>query len=400
MRIRLLLHEIQQHLARSNMKLYLSVKSTVLVAGSSDTSLSMFEDLLRQDFTVTTVREGYQVLPVVRDVQPELILLYKNKRIGDIDGDEMCCQLKADPWTHDIPVIFLADKSDGEDVEQAMALGAVDYMNWSINPKIFLARIRAHLVNAAYIKALLVDKNYLEFEVEKQTKEFENLQQTTILALAALAEVRDQETGNHLLRTQNYIRTLANNLNTHPRFSAFLTPKVIDILFKCAPLHDIGKVGIPDRILLKKGRYEPHEFELMKSHPRLGYEALVNAQGSGAASLDFIEIGKQIVYCHHEKWDGSGYPQGLAGDSIPIPARLMALADVYDALISKRVYKDGMSHEEAASIILQGRGLHFDPDVVDAFLDLGDEFQNIAKRYADSDDELEAKELFLNQVMG
>jgi putative two-component system response regulator len=152
--------------------------------------------------------------------------------------------------------------------------------------------------------------------------------------------------------------------------------------------------------LLKKGRYEPHEFEIMKSHPRLGYEALVNAQYGSRHTPEFLEIAKQIVYCHHEKWDGSGYPQGLVGDAIPIPARLMALADVYDALISKRVYKDGMSHEQATHLIVEGRGRHFDPDVVDAFLILGGEFQDIARRYADSDEELAAKAAFLDQVMG
>jgi putative two-component system response regulator len=172
------------------------------------------------------------------------------------------------------------------------------------------------------------------------------------------------------------------------------------MLFKCAPLHDIGKVGIPDRILLKPGRYEPHEMEIMKTHPRLGYEALMQAQVASVESLEFIQIAKQIVYTHHEKWDGSGYPQGLAGDAIPIPGRLMALADVYDALISRRVYKDGMGHDKARAILVEGRGKHFDPDVVDAFLALEDEFQAIAERFADSDEELKEKAIRLATVVG
>jgi putative two-component system response regulator len=175
---------------------------------------------------------------------------------------------------------------------------------------------------------------------------------------------------------------------------------MIDMLFKCAPLHDIGKVGIPDRILHKPSRYEPHEFAIMKTHPALGYEALLHAQESAGESIEFLEIAKQIVYSHHEKWDGTGYPQGLSGDAIPMPARLMALADVYDALISKRVYKPGISHVQATDIIVEGRGKHFDPDAVDAFLALGDEFQAIAARHADSDEALEQKALFLATVTG
>jgi putative two-component system response regulator len=380
------------------MDLFLPVKPAILVADSSEAGASMLKALLQTHYSVETVQRGREVLALAQALQPELILL--DSQMADMAGFAVCNQLKADPLTHAIPVIFLANHADSDDEDRAMTLGAVDYVSRSVNPKILLTRIRAHLVNAAQAKTLHIDKTYLEFEVEKRAQAFAQLQQTTILALAALAEVRDQDTGNHLLRTQNYIRALANHLSRHDRFSDYLKPHVIDMVFKCAPLHDIGKVGIPDRILLKKGRYEPHEFEFMKSHPRLGYEALMNAQGDSGEDLEFLEIAKQIVYCHHEKWDGSGYPQGLVGDAIPIPARLMALADVYDALISKRVYKDGMSHERAKALIVEGRGRHFDPDVVDAFLRLEDEFQDIARRYSDSDEELATKAAFLSQVMG
>jgi putative two-component system response regulator len=245
-----------------------------------------------------------------------------------------------------------------------------------------------------------VSNEYLEFEVDKRARENAALQQVAILALASLAEVRDLDTGNHLRRTQNYVRALARQLRAYPRFSNFLNDHVIDMMFKCAPLHDIGKVGIPDRILLKPGRYEPHEFEFMKRHPKFGYKALQSAQDAAGGSMEFLEIAKQIVYAHHEKWDGTGYPRGLVGDAIPIPARLMALGDVYDALICKRVYKPGMSHEKAVGIIVEGRGTHFDPDVVDAFLALSEEFQEIAARYADSDEELQTKATFLETVIG
>jgi putative two-component system response regulator len=189
-------------------------------------------------------------------------------------------------------------------------------------------------------------------------------------------------------------------LRPHPRFSAVITLDMIDMLFKCAPLHDIGKVGIPDRILLKPGPYEPDEFAIMKTHPTLGYQALLHAQAAAGEPIEFLEVAKQIVHGHHEKWDGSGYPLGLAGDNIPIPARLMAVADVYDALISQRIYKSGHSHEQACAIIADGSGTHFDPDVVDAFTALSAEFQNIATHHADSTDELRQKAAFLTVVAG
>jgi len=172
------------------------------------------------------------------------------------------------------------------------------------------------------------------------------------------------------------------------------------MLFKSAPLHDIGKVGIPDRILLKPGRFEPHEFEIMKTHCKLGRDAIQHAEDQLGLEVEFLKYAKEIAYGHQEKWDGSGYPEGLAGDNIPISARLMAVADVYDALISRRVYKEGMPHDKAVGIIAEGRGSHFDPDIVDAFMALQQQFQDVAKRYADSDDELQAKAASLKTITG
>ena len=170
-------------------------------------------------------------------------------------------------------------------------------------------------------------------------------------------------------------------------------------MYKSAPLHDIGKVGIPDHILLKPGRFEPHEFEVMKRHPRLGYEALVKAEELLGMQVPFLRIAKDIALCHHEKWDGSGYPQGLHGEAIPLSARLMAIADVYDAVISRRVYNPEMPHEKAVAIIREGCGSHFDPAVVEAFLSLEEEFQDIARRYADTDESLQAKVQQMNMEL-
>jgi putative two-component system response regulator len=228
-------------------------------------------------------------------------------------------------------------------------------------------------------------------EIEQRMREIAALQDVTIHTMASLAETRDNETGNHIRRTSLYVKLLAEKLQDHPRFCDFLTPKNIELLYKSAPLHDIGKVGIPDRILLKPGRFEPHEMEIMKTHTTLGRDAILSAEKELGITVDFLTFAKEIAYSHQEKWDGSGYPLGLAGDTIPVSARLMAVADVYDALISKRVYKDGMPHEKAIGIIVEGRGNHFDPDIVDAFLAIQDQVLDVAHRYADTDHELDAK---------
>ena len=220
-------------------------------------------------------------------------------------------------------------------------------------------------------------------ELLQQTHEVELIKDTTILALSSLAETRDNETGNHIRRTQRYIQALAVQLREHPRFRHFLTEENVTLLFKIAPLHDVGKVGIPDAILHKPGKLTEEEFEIMKTHAALGGNAIASALEGIQVQSPFLEIACQIAMSHHEKWDGSGYPAGLEGDDIPIPARLMALADVYDALSCRRVYKSAMGAEEVETIILAGRGRHFDPDVVDAFSAIQDRFVEIAEKFRD-----------------
>ena len=220
-------------------------------------------------------------------------------------------------------------------------------------------------------------------ELLNRTNEIELIKDTTIVALSSLAETRDNETGNHIRRTQNYIKMLAVKLQDHPRFSHFLTDENVVLLFKIAPLHDVGKVGIPDSILHKPSKLTTEEFEIMKTHAMLGGNAIASAIEGINVSSPFLEIACQIAMSHHEKWDGSGYPDGLQGEDIPIPARLMALADVYDALSCRRVYKSAMASHEVETIILDGRGKHFDPDVVDAFMEIQPQFIEIAERYRD-----------------
>ena len=219
--------------------------------------------------------------------------------------------------------------------------------------------------------------------LRQRTEEVQRTQDATILSLASLAETRDNETGAHILRTQRYVKVLAERLAGHPRFKTVLDARSIDLMYKSAPLHDVGKVGIPDAILLKPGKLTPEEWEVMRQHPMLGAHALTAAEKE-LGETSFLRYAAEISATHHEKWDGSGYPNGLAGDAIPVSGRLMAVADVYDALISARVYKPAWPHEKATEAIRDGAGTHFDPDVVEAFLAIEDAIRAIAAEYSDA----------------
>ena len=365
-------------------------KPTILVVDDTPENLTMMSFLLKDRYKVKVANHGQKALRIAAsEPQPDLILL--DIMMPEMDGYEVCRQLQQDPQTRNIPIIFLTAKSSVEDEEFGLGLGAVDYITKPISPPVVLARVKTHLSLKASADFLRSKSDYLEQEVAKRTREISAVQDVTILAMASLAETRDNETGNHIRRTQHYVKALAEALRQQPKFATVLDDHTIAMLFKSAPLHDIGKVGIPDRILLKPGRYEPEEFAIMQRHPLLGLQAIEHAEQSLGTSVDFLRVAKEIAYGHHEKWDGSGYPQGLVGEAIPLSARLMAVADVYDALISRRVYKEGMPHQQAAEIIAQGRGSHFDPDVVDAFFQIEQTFVAIAQRYLDSDQDLKAK---------
>ena len=365
-------------------------KPTILVIDDTPENLSLMHALLKDLYRVKGANNGERGLRIAMgDPSPDLILL--DIMMPGIDGYTVCTRLKDDPKTRDIPVIFLTAKSGTADEERGFALGAVDFIGKPVSPPIVLARVRTHLALKATTD-FLRDKNaYLEAEVSSRTREVNAIQDVTILALASLAETRDSDTGNHIRRTQHYVRALAWKLSTHPRFRAYLTVTRIAMLFKSAPLHDIGKVGIPDRILLKPGRLTPEEFEIMKTHTTLGRDALEHAEQALGTEVAFLTMAKEIAYSHQEKWDGTGYPQGLKGDQIPIAARLMAVADVYDALICRRIYKEPIPHADAVSIIARSKGTHFDPDVVDAFLEIAEQFNAVALSYDDSDTDLQRK---------
>ena len=373
------------------------IRPVILVVDDTPDNLKLMSGLLKDTYRVKIANGGEKALAIAAsDSPPDLILL--DIMMPEMDGYEVCRRLKADRRTRNIPVIFLTAKAETQDEEMGLKVGAVDYLTKPISPPIVLARVETHLKLKASADFLRDKAAYLETEVTKRTQEVAAIQDVTILAMASLAETRDSDTGNHIRRTQFYVRALAERLKDHPRFSTHLDDGRIEMLFKSAPLHDIGKVGIPDRILLKPGRFEPHEFEIMKTHTTLGRDAIEHAERSLGMNVEFLACAKEIAYGHQEKWDGSGYPLGIGGDDIPVSARLMAVADVYDALISRRVYKQGMPHEKAVTIIIEGRGSHFDPDIVDAFIHLQDEFRTIAGRFADSDKDMERKKDYLDNA--
>ena len=356
--------------------------ATVLVVDDTPENLTLMGALLRDHFMVKVANNGEKALKIaMSDTPPDLVLL--DIMMPGLDGYEVCRRLKATAATRDIPVIFLTARSDPDDERMGLALGAVDYITKPISPPILLARVNTHLALKATADFLRDKSAYLEREVALRTLEVQAIQDVTIMAMTSLAETRDNETGNHIRRTQLYVKALAERLRNHPRFEAVLNERMIELLYKSAPLHDIGKIGIPDSILLKPGKLTVEEFEVMKTHTTLGRKAIEDAERRLGMRVAFLSVSKEIAYSHQEKWDGSGYPQGLAGDQIPVSARLMAVADVYDALINKRVYKAAFSHDQTCSTIVKGKGTHFDPDMVDTFVSIAEDFRSIALKYPD-----------------
>lgn len=362
----------------------------ILIVDDEPLNIGILMELLTEDYRVLPAKSGHDALNMIdTGPKPDLILL--DVMMPDMDGIEVCKLLKSRPLTSDIPVIFVSAKDDESDESEGFKAGAVDYINKPVSAVITRARVATHIKLAHAQKALQQQNNCLEVAVWQRTRELQLTQDITTLAMASLAETRDNETGNHIRRTQNYVRVLAEKLRHTEGFSHLLdSDHVIDLLYKSAPLHDIGKVGIADQILLKPGKLSDDEFVVMKQHAELGSLAIEKAEHELEEEIQsimggesFLRFAREIARYHHEKWDGSGYPEGLSGDDIPVSARLMAVADVYDALISKRVYKPAFSHSKAMQIIIEGRGSHFDPRVVDAFIELEPEVTHIAETYTD-----------------
>ncbi len=354
-----------------------ATKPTILIVDDTPDNITLLCALLGDQYRNKVATNGARALRIAQtSPHPDLILL--DIMMPEMDGYEVCRRLKEAPETRDIPVIFLTAKNQETDETKGFELGAVDYITKPISPPVLMARVHTHLALQMARTALAKHNETLEKLVEQRTRQLANLQNAIIVSLASLSEARDNDIGNHIRNTQYYIRELAQNLANHPRFRDVLTPQMIDTIYKTTPLHDIGKVGVPDRILLKPGKLLPEEFEEIKKHVVLGRDAILAAQKNLEIPDEFLAVAHDIIYYHHERWDGGGYVCGLSGENIPVSARLMALVDVYDALTCRRIYKDPMSHEQARQIITNGIGTHFDPDIVAAFLQVEDAFKAVS----------------------
>lgn len=354
-----------------------SKKEKILIVDDIPDNIMVLMNILKDDYTVIAATSGEKALELAhQDPKPDIILL--DIIMPNIDGYEICRRLHRDVQTRDIPIIFITAKTEADDEAKGLMLGAVDYIGKPIVPAIVLARVRNHL-------ELKQHRNHLEELVAQRTHQLKKAKESVIEAMGMVAEHRDPETGAHISRTKRYVNLITWELSKLPKYQKILTPHIIELVTHAAPMHDLGKIAIPDAILLKEGPLSLEEWKIMQTHSLIGEETIYLAEHKFNDN-DTLFIAKEIAGAHHEWWNGLGYPRGLKGENIPLWGRIMAVADVYDAIISRRAYKEAMSHKEAISYILKERGEQFDPEVVDAFMSVSEGFLETALKYADNDE--------------
>lgn len=349
-----------------------SERKQILIVDDSPEAIDALGNALPKHYKRQFALNGEKALDLLASSMelPDLILL--DVKMPGMDGYEVCNRLKKDERLKNIPIIFLSALTDTKDKIKGFENGGVDYIQKPFEILEVQARVDTHIKLHELQRKLEYQNKHLSQLVEEKVKEISDSQMATIYALAKLAESRDDETGEHLNRVRLFCRLMAEKLSMRNG----ITEDFINALEKASPMHDIGKVGIRDAILLKPGKLTPEEFEEMKQHTTIGANTLREVYQKYPNNY-FIAIGIEVAQSHHEKWDGSGYPNGINGEEIPLSARIMTLADVYDALRSKRVYKDAFSHEKSREIIFEGRGKHFDPLIIDVFLENEQEFAKI-----------------------
>ncbi len=351
------------------------IRRKVLIVDDTPENIQVLMNLLRDEYAIAVANNGERALSLATArPAPDIILL--DVMMPVMDGYEVCRRLKDDPHTASIPVIFITGLSDHADEQRGLDLGAVDYILKPFTPSLVKSRLRNHLELKTY-------RDKLEELVNERTKELILTQDAAIFGLGILAEYRDIETGEHIRRTQHYVRLIGESLKNHQRFNGYFDSQTLRQLFNSAPLHDIGKVGVPDIVLQKPGSLTSEEFLVIKQHTVFGREIIkrIEAGMHNHSASAFLHFAEELAYTHHERWDGTGY-HGMKGEEIPVSGRLMAIADVYDALTSSRVYKPAYSHDQAMQIITQGDGRtspeHFDPFILQAFVDLENEIRLIS----------------------
>lgn len=350
-------------------------RAKILVVDDTKTNIEVLEGILSNDYDMYVALNGKKALMLAEKVKPDLILL--DVMMPEMDGYETLRQMRVNGLVENTPVIFLTAKADSKSEQVGLGLGAVDYITKPFNPDLVRLRIKNQL-------EFKHQRDHLHDIVDEQTKALRKTLDVMLTCLGSLAEHRDTDTGEHIKRTQVLVEMLAEKLKNHPRFAQYIpNQEYIGYYASAAPLHDIGKVGIPDEILHKPGRLDDNERNVMSAHPQIGYDVLVRATRE-LGGHPLVKIAADITLYHHERWDGNGYPTKKSGDDIPVGARLMAVADVYDALVSRRPYKEPFPHEKAVDIVREGRGSQFDPDVVDAFMEIEGELPDIYEKFKDA----------------
>lgn len=350
----------------------------IMVVDDEPVNLRLMDELLsRRGYSVRLFRGGRLALAAARQDPPDLILL--DVTMPEMDGFDFCRRLRTDTALSAIPVIFLSALDQSENKLAAFESGGFDYVTKPFEAEEMQARIETHL-RLHELRIRVTEQNgKLEEVVKEQSREIASAQMATIFALAKLADSRDNETGEHLERVQILCGLLAADLGVASVYSHHITDNFVRNIFHASPLHDIGKVSIPDAILRKPGPLTPEEFTIMQGHTKRGAETLQLVLDRYPAN-GFIRMGIDIARSHHEKWNGDGYPDGLRGDEIPLSARIMAVADCYDALRSRRRYKRGSSHESCRDFIMRGSGHQFDPEIVRAFCNVQESFRRVSEK--------------------
>ncbi len=344
------------------------IARNILIVDDTPANLRALTLMLEeQGYQPRPVSSGKLALQAAQSDPPDLILL--DIMMPEMDGFELCRLLKQNQRLRNIPIIFLSALNETADKVKAFAAGGVDYITKPFQSAEVRARVATHLQLRQLQIELERHNHHLQDLVREQIKEIFEAHMATIFSMAKLAESRDDDTGKHLERVQASCMLLATRLSESAYHNQQADAAFIENIYYASPLHDLGKIAIPDHILLKSGKLTPEEFEQMKTHTILGAQTLEAVQSRYAKNL-FLSMGIEIARSHHEKWDGSGYPQGLAGSEIPLSARIVGIADVYDALTSKRCYKPAISHEKSCEIILGLSGSHFDPEMVEVFRDI------------------------------
>lgn len=333
-------------------------QQTILVVDDTPENIDILKGILGSDYKIKVAINGRKALTIAASSHPDLILL--DIMMPEMDGYEVCEQLKANQETRNIPIIFVTAKSQEADEAKGLRLGAVDYITKPINPVLVHARIKTHL-------ALANQNKVLEKKVKERTAQLEGSRLEIIRRLGRAAEYKDNETGLHVIRMSYY--------SSHIALESGMSVDDTTLLLHAAPMHDLGKIGIPDNILLKPGKLNEDEWDIMRKHPQFGADII------GEHSSKLLQLARTVALAHHEKWNGKGYPNGLSGEEIPLPARIVAIADVFDALTSERPYKKAWPVEKALGVIQEESGAHFEPILVEAFMTCLDDILQIKEKY-------------------